>query len=472
MRINTVRKYSLWWYYTLSVAIVLATLLSVTWYVADRFRDFFVEQQQNALELHARTITLDIEENGFPLSGMTGVCSASKHADKTLRVTLINAAGVVLCDSTANPLEMDNHSGRPEVMNALGGKTGSGIRFSSTLQASLLYVAVPLNTRDGVWVVRAARSLAAIDELLSEVFQKLFAVTILLVVAVFLVSFYQFRKINPPLYEIRQGAERFARGEFDRKLPDYQVKEISGVAKAMNQMAAKLDRLENLRREFVANVSHELKTPITTIKGFTETLIDGAKDDPRDLERFLGIVSRQTDRLADIIDDLLTLSRLESAPLSEVLALEWHDLCDILKLCREVCQSRADKKGIDLQFECDAAIRVYVDHSLLMQAIVNLIDNAIKYSPEKTAVRIVARIEADSVRIDVRDDGPGIMDVHIPRLFERFYRADKARSRKLGGTGLGLAIVKHIVNVHQGEVGVTSHVGEGSVFTILLPKSP
>jgi two-component system phosphate regulon sensor histidine kinase PhoR len=285
------------------------------------------------------------------------------------------------------------------------------------------------------------------------------------------VSIYVFRKINPPLYEIRQGAERFARGEFERKLPDYQVKEISELATAMNQMASKLDRLENMRREFVANVSHELKTPVTTIKGFTETLIDGAMDDAADLERFLGIISRQTDRLSDIIDDLLTLSRLESAPLSEVLALDWHDLCEIIQASREVCQSRAENKSVVLRVDCRSPVPVHVDHSLLMQAIVNLVDNAIKYSPEKTLVTIVGRVDETHVRIDVIDEGPGIMDVHIPRLFERFYRADKARSRKLGGTGLGLAIVKHIANVHRGEVGVRSSVGEGSTFTILLPKA-
>jgi len=468
---DLVRKYSLWWYYALSVAIVLAALLTVTWYVADRFRDFFVDQQRNSLEVYARTFALDIEQNGFPKSGMAGICSASELADRTLRVTLINAEGVVMCDSMADPAGMENHSDRTEVMSALAGKTGSGIRFSHTVKASLLYVAVPLKTGDGVWVLRTARSLAAIDDLLQEVFRKLFAVTVLLILAVFLVSLYLFRKINPPLYEIRQGAERFARGEFERKLPDYQVKEISVLASAMNQMAEKLDSLENLRREFVANVSHELKTPVTTIKGFTETLINGAKDDAADLDRFLEIISRQADRLSAIIDDLLTLSRLESAPLSEVLALDWHNLCDILELSIDVSRARADKKGIELQLECNSPLRVHVDHSLLMQAIVNLVDNAVKYSPEKTTVKIVARLDAGHVRIDVTDEGPGIMAEHIPRLFERFYRADKARSRKLGGTGLGLAIVKHIVKVHQGEVEVSSRVGAGSTFTILLPKA-
>jgi two-component system phosphate regulon sensor histidine kinase PhoR len=465
-----VRKYSMWWYYALSVAITLAVLLSVTWYVADRFRDFFVDQQRDALEVYARKVSKDIEENGFPVAGTTGLCDSSRHADKTLRVTLIDADGVVLCDSMGNPAEMDNHGSRPEVLSALLGDTGSGVRYSNTVKATLLYVAVPLYTDDDIWVLRTARSLAAIDALLQEVFGKLFTVTVLLVAVVFLVSFFLFRKINPPLYEISRGAERFARGEFDRELPDFQVREVSELANALNQMAAKLSKLENLRIEFVANVSHELKTPVTTIKGFTETLIEGAKDDPEDLDRFLDIISRQTDRLTAIIDDLLTLSRLESAPLSEVLALDWHDLCEIIELAEGVTQSRADKKEISLQLDCVSPARVHVDQSLLLQAIVNLIDNAIKYSPEKTTVWVAVRIEQKHVRIDVTDEGPGIMDIHIPRLFERFYRADKARSRKLGGTGLGLAIVKHIANVHQGSVEVSSSVGAGSTFSILLPQ--
>jgi two-component system phosphate regulon sensor histidine kinase PhoR len=302
------------------------------------------------------------------------------------------------------------------------------------------------------------------------VFQKLLAVTLLLFAGVSLVGLFIFRKINPPLYEIRRGAERFAHGRFERKLPDYQVREIDELAKTLNRMATQLEGLEKLRRDFVANVSHELKTPVTTIKGFTETLLEGAKEDPEDLDRFLEIISRQTDRLAAIIDDLLTLSRLESAPRSEVLALDWHDLCHILNACEEICHARAEEKQILIHVRCDKPTPVLVDNSLLTQAIVNLIDNAIKYSQERTNVTLQASMNATHILITVTDEGPGIQEIHLPRLFERFYRADKARSRKLGGTGLGLAIVKHIANVHQGEVDVISKVGTGSTFIIRLPK--
>jgi two-component system phosphate regulon sensor histidine kinase PhoR len=465
------RKYSLWLYYGLSIAIVLASLLSVTWYVADRFRTFFVDHQRTTLEERARGLVHDIQDNPDFRTQIADYCIRYKRTEPRLRVTIVDNTGVVLCDSDADASHMENHGRRPEILEALESGAGSIIRFSTTVKSQLLYVAVPMNIPDNDhWIVRAAIPLASIDALLREVFQKLLAVTLLLCAAVSLVGIFIFRKINPPLYEIRRGAERFAQGHFERKLPDYQVREIDELAKTLNRMAAQLEGLEKLRREFVANVSHELKTPVTTIKGFTETLIEGAKEDPEDLDRFLEIISRQTDRLAAIIDDLLTLSRLESAPRSEVLALDWHDLCHILNSCEEICHARAEEKQIEILVKCEQPIPVLVDNSLLIQAIVNLIDNAIKYSPERTSVTLHASMNPGYILITVTDEGPGIQDIHLSRLFERFYRADKARSRKLGGTGLGLAIVKHIANVHQGEVDVISKVGTGSTFIIRLPR--
>jgi signal transduction histidine kinase len=470
MKHSGTRKYSLWLYYGLSIAIVLAALLSVTWYVADRFRTFFVDHQRTTLEERARGLVHDIQDDPDYRKHIADYCTRYKRTEPHLRITIIDNTGVVLCDSVADASHMENHGQRPEIIKALENSTGSIIRFSTTVKSQLLYVAVPLYIKGHErWVVRAAIPLASIDGLLREVFQKLLAVTMLLCAAVSLVGVFIFRKINPPLYEIRRGAERFAHGRFERKLPDYQVREIDDLAKALNRMAYQLEGLENLRREFVANVSHELKTPVTTIKGFTETLIEGAKEDPDDLDRFLEIISRQTDRLAAIIDDLLTLSRLESAPRSEVLALDWHDLCHILNSCEEICHARAEEKQIAIHVKCAKPTPVLVDNSLLTQAIVNLIDNAIKYSQERTSVTLQGSMDASHILITVTDEGPGIQDIHLSRLFERFYRADKARSRKLGGTGLGLAIVKHIANVHQGEVDVISKVGTGSTFIIRLP---
>jgi signal transduction histidine kinase len=463
------RKHSLWLYYGLSVAITVVALLTITWYVADRFRDFFIDQLEITLEARARGIADEIRNKGLEPRHYADSCLALRRTDPTVRVTLIDDQGVVLCDSEADPAFMENHRKRPEIIQAMRGQTGSIIRFSKSVQAVLLYVAVPLDLGRTRWVVRTALSLASINHLLSELFNKLLLLVLVLLTIIFGVGVYVYRKINPPLEEIRLGAGRFAHGRFGAKLPDYQVREIAELAAALNQMATQLDRLENLRREFVANVSHELKTPVTSIQGFAETLLEGAKDTPEDLERFLQIIARQSGRLADIIDDLLTLSRLESAPLDELLAIDRYVLCDILESGREACRSRAEEKDIAIVIDCSPEVGVTADRSLLTQAVINLIENAVKYSPEHTTVTVTGAQDGQRVRITVADQGPGIPEHHIPRLFERFYRADKARSRRLGGTGLGLAIVKHIANVHEGDVDVVTRIGYGSTFIILLP---
>jgi len=233
-----------------------------------------------------------------------------------------------------------------------------------------------------------------------------------------------------------------------------------------------IQRLENVRRDFVANVSHELKTPIASIKGFVETLLDGAADNPADNRRFLEIVARQAERLEAIIEDLLALSRIEQSEGAGNLPLERVRIADVLAAAAADCLPRARDRSIRVEAGCAATIEADVNPALLEQAVINLVDNAIKYSDPGDTIWVSAGLEPDpegAVMIVVRDDGCGIDAEHLPRLFERFYRVDKARSRKLGGTGLGLSIVKHIVQAHGGTVAVESQPGVGSTFTIRLP---
>ncbi|HYQ72900.1 MAG TPA: hypothetical protein VET88_13360, partial [Gammaproteobacteria bacterium] len=198
------RKYSLWLYYGLSIAIVLAALLSVTWYVADRFRTFFVDHQRTTLEERARGLVHDIQDDPDYPSHISDYCTRYKRTEPRLRVTIVDNNGVVLCDSAADAHHMENHGHRPEILDAFEDSTGSIIRFSTTVKSQLLYVAVPLHVSGSdPWVVRTAIPLASIDGLLREVFQKLLAVTMLLCAGVSLVGIFIFRKINPPLYEIR-----------------------------------------------------------------------------------------------------------------------------------------------------------------------------------------------------------------------------------------------------------------------------
>ena len=231
----------------------------------------------------------------------------------------------------------------------------------------------------------------------------------------------------------------------------------------------RLRKLENIRRDFVANVSHEIKTPITAIKGFVETLRDGAVKNPEDAERFLSIIQKHVDRLEAIVEDLLSLSRIEKEGERQEIALEDHAVREILTGAIQLCEAKASAKSVVLELSCDEDLKGKINLALLEQAVVNLIDNAIKYSDPGKRVRIEAYKEDKGFLIRVQDQGCGIEKKHLDRLFERFYRVDKARSRKLGGTGLGLAIVKHIVQAHGGSVSVESQPGKGSTFSLHLP---
>lgn len=231
----------------------------------------------------------------------------------------------------------------------------------------------------------------------------------------------------------------------------------------------RLKELENIRRDFVANVSHELKTPITSILGFVETLAEGEIEDPAEIQRFLGIVSAQAHRLNAIIEDLLHLSRLE----------QQHDAIEkghcraeeIVAMVRQTVQNAADEHQITLRDTYRGKTDVCVNAHLVEQALTNLVDNAIKYCPARSEVTVGFEHHGTAIVFTVSDNGPGIELPDQARVFERFYRTDKARSRSLGGTGLGLAIVKHIARAHNGTVELSSVPGAGSTFTITIPQA-
>ena len=241
----------------------------------------------------------------------------------------------------------------------------------------------------------------------------------------------------------------------------------AGAVIVLNDMT-RMRRLENVRREFVANVSHELKTPVTSIQGYVEALLEGAIKDPQQAERFLRIIAKHSDRLNSIIEDLLTLSRLEEDRERKETSFTVTELKPVLASAIELARIKAEDKQMKIQLVCDEQIEVRMNTTLLEQAVLNLVDNAIKYSPLGGDVRISVEQNGKEVAITVQDNGCGIAQEHLPRIFERFYVVDKGRSRKLGGTGLGLAIVKHIAQVHGGHVTVESSLGKGSTFTIHL----
>ncbi|MBG9590052.1 two-component system histidine kinase PnpS [Cytobacillus firmus] len=230
-----------------------------------------------------------------------------------------------------------------------------------------------------------------------------------------------------------------------------------------------LKKLEQMRKDFVANVSHELKTPITSIKGFSETLLDGAMENKQTLNDFLNIILKESDRLQSLIQELLDLSKIEKQGFS--LSIQQLDLADVLEDVVAIMKGKAAEKEIVLEFKReDKPVYIEGDVHRLKQVFINIISNAISYTPNQGVVYISSAKTSRTVLTEIRDTGIGIEAGEIPRIFERFYRVDKARSRNSGGTGLGLAIVKHLVEAHKGTISVKSEVGKGTAFIIELPK--
>ena len=497
-----------------------------------------------------------------------------------------------MADSRQDPTTMDNHKERPEIMDAYQGKTGFSIRYSHTLKTDLMYVAVPFYDNSGK--IRAVLRTSVVIEKVYLPFSSVYTTIVyggmIVLILVTLMGFIISRNKAKPIFEMKDAAERFAKGNFKDKIFPPKNPDLHSLADSLNDMAIQLDdklniieeqkklqnvvlesmkegvlavdydekillinntarnifsiesmeltgktlqevirisdiqkffkkvlneefiqeteilvqhgedkilqlsgtllrdfennkigalvvindisnlkHLDNIKRDLVANVSHELKTPITSIKGFIETLQEGGVDNPDQAKRFLEIISKQTDRLIAIIDDLLSLSRLEQNADSNEINYEETEIKPIIDSAIEDYDFKSRDKKIKILVQCDGKLKANVNKLLIEQALDNLLDNAIKYSDENKLINVSAYASNGGLIISVKDEGFGIAPEHFSRLFERFYRVDKSRSRDEGGTGLGLAIVKHIVQVHNGTVEVESAPGKGSTFTIRIP---
>jgi two-component system phosphate regulon sensor histidine kinase PhoR len=255
-----------------------------------------------------------------------------------------------------------------------------------------------------------------------------------------------------------------------RVLASVTVEPTSGGRVLVLHDVTKMRRLETVRRDFVANVSHELRTPISIVSANAETLLHGALEDRAGAVVMVEAIYRNADRLRHLIDDLLDLSRLEAGKLE--LAIATTEIGPLVGRVREAVIAKAEARGTRIRVEIPEGLGVQADAGALFQVLVNLLDNAIKYGQEGGDVVVVAARTGDRVRLEVRDDGPGIAPTHRERIFERFYRIDPGRSRDMGGTGLGLSIVKHLLEGMDGRIGVASNHPRGSIFWIDLPALP
>jgi two-component system phosphate regulon sensor histidine kinase PhoR len=587
------KKRLLWQLFPSYLLIILLSLIAVTWYASNSLRNFFLDQTAADLLTRARLLENQILQflGPFESNVIDALCKEIGSASAT-RITVILPSGVVIGDSNEDPALMDNHALRSEVILAIKGNVGQSIRFSKTLQKQMMYVAIPLkDSKKIIAVIRTSLPVTAIDDAIKSIQARiaLGGLFIALLAAGF--SLYVSRRISRPIEKVKEGAEYFARGDLSHRLPCTDLVEISSLADAMNEMAARLDdrikkvvsqrnelkavlssmvegvmaldmnerivstnkaaaeifesspekllnrpvqevirnpdlqkfltraltsednledditlfqkgeqilyahsaplldssdrrrgilvvlndvtqlrKLENIRKDFAANVSHEIKTPLTAIKGFVETLRHNKMENPEEARRFLGIIEKHVNRLTAIIDDLMKLSKIEQQDEKSEIQIKNSSIKKVIQSAIQRCREQADAKQITIDLECDEEISAMIDVTLIEQAVFNLLDNAINYSSEKSDIKISADLKDLALTIKIQDHGIGIPKDHLSRIFERFYRVDKARSRNLGGTGLGLAIVKHIAQAHGGHVYVESTSGKGSTFSLHLPK--
>ncbi|ACM21895.1 phosphate sensor histidine kinase, HAMP and PAS domain-containing [Geotalea daltonii FRC-32] len=562
-------------------------------YLNNALERYVLAEIRNNLISETKLAALIADKSGENLHRDAPAIAAAVGKEIKARVTIISSDGQVVGDSELSPVQLkdlENHLYRPEVQASLKDGTGTAIRYSSTLQMPMLYVARPLALKNGeTATLRLALPLAQLQKARSHMHLMLGIALFLAVLAVLFFSYVMSNITSRSLRTISAIAARIGKGEYGLRVPRESSDEVGELAVVMNDMSERIEaqlssimaernrldtilrgmgeglmvtdaqgiitlvnpafrkvfsvdedvegrplievsrqpalhaayrkimadgierqeemslngekdgnilthwvplidgnrltgvvavfhdisdlkRLAATRRDFVANVSHELRTPVSVIQGYAETLLAGAlESDPDRARRFIQVIHNHAERLSALIADLLTLSELESGKV----LLEPHplNLRSAVKQAMSLLSQRATDKGITLDTgNIEASRFVLADKGKLDQVLVNLLDNAIKYTPGNGKVTVTAEDEAEMLKISVTDTGLGIPAKDLPRIFERFYRVDEARSRDKGGTGLGLSIVKHIVQSHGGMISVKSIPGEGSTFSFTLKK--
>ena len=401
---------------------------------------------------------------------------ATEYSDASgLRVTLIAADGTVIGESSIPITElqqMDNHIERPEVLAAQDFGEGSSTRYSNTLKIEFIYFAKKVDQNYyGFKFIRLAQTLKSVKDL-AGTYREFYYLIIAFIVLVIIVAWFLLKNwLTDPIRELTQAADDISKGDLSRRINiNTGGIEIDELAANMNQMAMKLDedfrrikRMEKVRSEFLGNVTHELKTPISSISGYIETLLEGAIKDENVNLGFLERSLENVQRLEDLVTDLVEISRIETGELR--MNFEYFNIHDLLNDLFKDAHQRNSNKTLKIQLEVpDKKLFIYGDKSRLDQVIANLLSNAMRYT-DQGQIRIKVMRRDNELIFSIRDTGIGISRKALSRIFERFYRTDKARDRRKGGTGLGLAISKHIIEAHGSHIYVDSLKGKGSTFS-------
>jgi len=473
-----VRKGITWKFLGTYIFLILIAVSVLDFYVGVRFRDYYEKKISDKLASNA-VLVGDILKEGIigKKRELIQEKTLTLARQSNLRITVIDLKGSVLGDSGKDPSLMEDHLGREEIIAAIKSGIGESIRFSETLGFNMKYVAVPARKNgDIIGIIRLAVPLTEIEHELWTINRVFILGGILAIIVTLIIGYFMSKNISQPIRKMAETARSIAKGDYNKRVDIKAKDELGELAKAFNKMADELQqkinslkKLGKVRTDFVANVSHELKTPLTAIKGFIETLEDGAIDDKKNARKFLAIIQKHTERLNNIINDLLNLAEAEGEQGEiEMTRFDIKYLLDeIIWGFGHALSEKEQKLNVDYNGN-DFKIKGNKDK--VEQVLVNLIDNAIKYTKQKGKIKASLFEQKDNVMFTLEDNGIGIREEHLDRIFERFYRVDKARSRELGGTGLGLAIVKHIVMLHKGHIDINSEVGKGTRVMVILPK--
>jgi len=475
---------SLRWKFVVVMLLMIVLLMTVVcvfliqgvqkFYTDEFFRqmtDIFEDENINA-DLRNALVEGDREATVGNLSGLLDLYQGVLGINSRTR-------NLYILDEMGNYIKGTNVDGNnsvsvtPALLQAMNG----GREFIVTAGPAYMEVAVPVADRSGAvqYIIYIRDNKQTVHELnMNIVTLILEAVTVGLAIAVAL-SFILSKTLLQPITGMTKAAEAIAEGDFSKKLSVESGDEIGILADTFNNMAAQLQttleeikKSEALRREFVANVSHELRTPLTSIRSYAETLTDH-RDIPKEMEAdFLHVILNESERMTKIVQDLLELSRFDAG--SAKLSIERFSLADAVSDVCDAIALEAQKHGHRLRTELEGDLPlIYGDKARIEQVLINILSNAVKYTPDGGFIDITGGRTGDMVWIKIKDTGIGIPAEDVTRIFDRFYRVDKARSRESGGTGLGLSIAREIVLRHGGDILIESAVGAGTTVTVVLP---
>ncbi|MBI89308.1 MAG: hypothetical protein CMG60_04400 [Candidatus Marinimicrobia bacterium] len=576
-------------FYTFMPMMVIG-IVALIFFINSAIRDFYYLQTKDELLDRASLVSIILEQT--TLNSTTAVQKLIKKLgmESNMRITLIDSNGLVIGDSEQEPINMDNHSSRPEVVEAKKDYVGSSQRFSKTLQENMMYLAIIHDHDKKSLIVRVSKSLAGLNDTIYDLQKRFILIGLFVGFLILLLSYYFSQKVTVPLQHIRKKTETFVNTlNLSNPLPNYKTKELSSLSQSLNKMAIEIDKririiererndrefilssmqagiialnkklkilsinkiaidyldlnenshlgyrakkviknkrviklmknvlagadvnqeeiiikknkrrtflvngtqlkkqgvitgilvvlnditlqkqLENIRQDFVANVSHELKTPITSILGYVELLKEDMINDSQRTD-FLNRVLKQANRMNLIIDDLLRLSKIESQEEDSTIELQKTLLIQILEDAKDDLLDSASNHQNKINIYCDEGLFINADSQLLREAVSNLIENGIKYGHKGKEINLIGKNRNEKTEIHIDNHGDQIAPSQHKKIFQRFYRVDKSRDREAGGTGLGLSIVKHIAFVHNGEVSTTNMENGVTRFTISLPR--